>query len=181
MCRYRTAFKVLIRFLVILNQRTSAILMEISSIDQEITDFDWYAVDLSGYLVQFSSGGGMLPDSVAASSEVLAQLTHYFLTLSTATTSAHLNPGLPLFVPHVRNEYAATLYAYSSVSYAKSGLFAFNKTDLAHRDNCYHVVAYPAKPLSLAELPADIGTLVSHTLLPWTISGLSTLDANVIE
>jgi hypothetical protein len=155
--------------------------MEISSVDQEITDFDWYAVDLSGYLVQFSSGGGILPSSVAASSEILAQLTHYFLTLSTETTSAHLNPDLPLLVPHVRNEYAAALYAYNSVNYAKSGLFAFNKTDLAHRDNCYHLVAYPAKPLSLAELPPGISTLVSRTRLPWAINGISTLDANAIK
>lgn len=109
--------------------------MEISRIAQEITDFDWYAVDPSGYLVQFSSAGGRLPGSVAASSEALAQLTPYFLTLSTEATATHRPPDLSLFVPHVRNEYAATVYAYSSVNYAKRGLFAFNKTDLTHRAN----------------------------------------------
>jgi hypothetical protein len=155
--------------------------MGISRVDQKITDFEWYAVDLSGYLVQFSSDGGILPRSVAVSSEELAQLTHCFLTLSTDTTSAHLNPGLPLLVPHVRNGYAATLYTYGSVNYAKSGLFAFRKTDLTHRDNHYHLVVYPAKPLSLAELSPDIGRLVARTRLPWAVSGLLRLDANAIE
>jgi hypothetical protein len=156
-------------------------LMEISSIDQEVTDFDWYAVDLTGYLVQFSSGGGSLPNSVAASSEALAQLTHYFLTLSTETTAAHLNPDLSVLVPHAQNEAAAALYAYRSVNYAKSGLFAFDKTDLTHQDNRYHLVASPAKPLPFAKLPPAIGALVSRTRLPWAISGIATLDANAIE
>jgi hypothetical protein len=154
--------------------------MEISSIDQEVTDFDWYAVDLNGYLVQFSSGGGILPGSVAASSEAVAQLTHYFLILSTENTSAHLNPDLSVLVPHARNENATALYAYRSVNYAKSGLFAFDKTDLTHQDNRYHLVASPAKPLTLAELPPAISALVSRTRLPWAISGIATLDANAI-
>jgi hypothetical protein len=131
--------------------------------------------------VQFSSGGGRLPGSVAASNEAPAQLTHYFLTLSTEATAAHRPPDLSLFVPHVRNEYAATVYAYSSVNYAKSGLFAFNKTDLTHRDNYYHLVASPAKSLCLAELPSDIGRLVARTRLPWVIGEITTLDANAIE
>jgi hypothetical protein len=156
--------------------------MEISSIDQEITDFDWYAVDSNGYLVQFASGGGTLPRSVALSSEALAQLHHYFLTLSTTeTTTAHFNPDLSLVVSRLSNIYAYNLYIHSSANFAKSGLFAFNKTDLAHRDNYYHLVAYPAKPLLLTELPTAIRALISRTRLPFSIEGITTLNANDIQ
>jgi hypothetical protein len=155
--------------------------MEISSIDQEITDFDWYAVDSTGYLVHFASGGGTLPSSVASSSEALAQLHHYFLTLSTETTTAHFNPDLQLVEPSLSNVYAYNLYIHSSANFAKSGLFAFDKTDLAHRDNHYHLVAYPARPLLLMELPADIRALISRTRLPFAIEGITTLNANDIE
>jgi hypothetical protein len=154
--------------------------MEISSIDQEITDFDWYAVDPNGYLVQFFSGGGTLPSSVASSSEALAQLHHYFLTSSTETTTAHFNPDLPLVVPSLSNSYAYNLYIHSSANFAKSGLFAFNKTDLAHQDNYYHLVAYPAKPLLFTELPPAIRALISRTCLPFAIDGIATLNANDI-
>jgi hypothetical protein len=155
--------------------------MEISDIDQDITDFDWYAVDPNGYLVQFSSGGGTLPSSVASSSEALAQLHHYFLTLSTETTTAHFNPNLPLIVPSLSNSHAYNLYIQTYATSAKSGLFVFDKTDLAHYDNCYHLVAYPAKPLLLTELPPAIRALISRTRLPFAIAGIATLNANDIQ
>jgi hypothetical protein len=155
--------------------------MEISSIDQEVTDLDWYAVDPTGYLVQFASGGGPLPSSVAACQEALVQLQHYFLSLSAETTTAHFNPNLPQVVPRLSNSYAYNLYSRSSADYAKSGLFAFAKTNLAHRDNQYHVVAYPAQPLLLQALPAPIRALVSRTRLPFAIGDSLTLNANDIH
>jgi hypothetical protein len=155
--------------------------MEISSIDQEVTDYDWYAVDPHGYLIHFASRGCTLPDSVASSSEALAQLHDYFLTLPTEPTTAHFNPDLLLVVPRLVEKHAYNLYVHSSAHFARSGLFAFDKTDLSHRDNRYHLVAYPAKPRSLAELPPTISALISRTRLPFAISGIATLNANDIS
>ncbi|UOQ51754.1 hypothetical protein [Hymenobacter cellulosivorans] len=123
--------------------------MEISSIDQEVTDFDWYAVDTSGCVIQFASGGGPLPGSVAASIEALTQLHDYFLSLSTETTTARLNPHLAQVVRNIvgKDEDAYRRYAHSFLNYGKRGLFAFDKTDLAHAENRYHLVAYPETPL----------------------------------
>lgn len=155
--------------------------MEISSIDQEITDYDWYAVDPNGYLVQFSSGGGTLPSSVASSSEALLQLHHYFLTLSTETTTAHFNPNLPSVVPSLSTSHAYNRYIQAYATSAKRGLFVFDKTDLADYDNYYHLVAYPARPLLLTELPPAIRALISRTRLPFAIAGIATLNANDIH
>lgn len=156
--------------------------MEISSIDQEVTDFDWYAVDPDGYVIQFASGGGPLPGSVAASCEALTQLHDYFLSLSPETTTAHLNPRLVQVEPYLRNdEDAYGRYVHSFVNYGKRGLYAFNKTDLAHQDNRYHLVAYPEIPLLLAALPPHISALLSRTRVPFAVSRVDTVDANAIQ
>lgn len=43
---------------------------EISDIEEECEDLDWYAVDESGYIGHFATGGrGFLPRSVKNSSE----------------------------------------------------------------------------------------------------------------
>lgn len=117
--------------------------MEITTIDQEVTDFDWYAVDTNGYLIQFASGGGSLPPSVALSSEALERLHQYFLALPMKNSAVHINPNLAQVVKGMSD---INRYIESSVSYAKRGLYAFDKSDLAHQDNLYHLVARPDAP-----------------------------------
>jgi hypothetical protein len=149
--------------------------MQISDIDQEVTDFDWYAVEANGYLVQFASGGGPLPASVASSLEALQQLHAYFLALPIQATPVRLTQLAADIVDVER-------YVKSFVNYAQRGLFSFDKTDLAHRNNMmYHLVAYPEAPLSLAELPTEIAALASRTRLPFPIVGVSTIDAKKIK
>jgi hypothetical protein len=152
--------------------------MEITTIDQEVTDFDWYAIDPNGHLIQFASGGGSLPLSVVSSSEALEQLHRYFLALPVKNLAVHINPNLAQVVKGMSD---INRYIESSVGYANRGLYAFDKTDLAHQDNLYHLVARPDNPLLCNELPTHIIALVSRTRLPFAIAGLSTVDVDSIK
>jgi hypothetical protein len=53
--------------------------MVISDEDQEVTDFDWFAVDKDGRVGHFTTGGdGVFPRTVAASSDELQFITDFF-------------------------------------------------------------------------------------------------------
>jgi hypothetical protein len=154
--------------------------MRIKEIDQEVYDFDWFAVDTGGYLVHFASGGGNLPNTVAASREDLEELHEYFLALPIISASVHINLNLAQTVKNIPDMH---WYTESSIEYAQRGIFSFNKTDLTHprTNNYYHLVAYPENALSLTELPATIATLVSRTILPFSVRGAFEIDADIIE
>src|SRR4051812_39010755 len=55
----------------------------IPEIEQEATDFDWFAVDESGCIGHFTTAGfKLLPKSVAASAEDLKKVTEHFKQLT---------------------------------------------------------------------------------------------------
>ncbi len=56
---------------------------------QEATDFDWFAVDESGYIGHFTTAGfKLLPKSVSVSAPDLEKVTDYFKQLA-PTGSGH--------------------------------------------------------------------------------------------
>ncbi|UOQ65321.1 hypothetical protein [Hymenobacter volaticus] len=143
--------------------------MRIDGIDQEDADIDWFATDSSGYILHVASGGGILPESVAASQEVLLELHQYFLTLPELEVAEVVNG----------TEEASSYQSFAR--YARRGLFSFEKTRLHERaDTRYHLVARPLRPLLVAELPKNIAQLLSRTLLPGTVSEQTTLDSATI-
>lgn len=154
--------------------------MRINEIDQEVYDFDWFAVDTDGHLIHFASGGGKLPNSVSASREDLEQLNAYFLSSSIISAPARINPNLAQTVKNISDIHR---YTESSIEYSQRGLFSFSKTELTHphSNNSYHLVAYPEKPLSLAELPDTIAALASRTILPFSVRDVFKIDADAIE
>lgn len=154
--------------------------MRIDEIDQEVNDFDWFAVDINGCIIHFASGGGKLPNSVSASREDLAQLHAYFLSLPTISAPVQINPNLAQVIENLSD---ISRYTASSVKYAQCSLFSFNKTDLTHprSNNFYHPVAYPENALSLAELPATIAAIISRTILPFSVRGVFKIDVDTIE
>ncbi|MDF7813463.1 hypothetical protein [Hymenobacter sp. YC55] len=143
--------------------------MRIDEIDQEDADIDWFATDGNGHVIHVASGGGILPESVAASQEVLLELHQYFLML----------PELEVAEVVSGAEEASS---YRSVGrYARRGLFSFEKTHLHERaDTRYHLVARPLRPLLVAELPKNIAQLLTRTLLPGIVAELVQLDSATI-
>ncbi|UOQ52895.1 hypothetical protein [Hymenobacter cellulosivorans] len=143
--------------------------MRIDELDQEDADIDWFAVDGQGHILHVASGGGILPESVAASQEVLLELHQYFLTLPNATTAeaAEVEDG------------AEEAGGYQSFArYAQRGLFSFEKTRLHERaDTRYHLVARPLLPLTIQQLPKRLAQLLARTQLPGSVAMLRTLDA----
>jgi hypothetical protein len=147
--------------------------MRIDETEQEDADIDWFAVDSAGHIVYFASGGGVLPESVAASEEVLLQLHQYFLTLPE-----------PADATQVRVEANAERSGRSTegfVRYARRGLFAFDKTLLnEHRDMRYHLVARPAQPLTVTQLPKDLATLLRRTQLPGPVAEATRISISTV-
>ncbi|KUG06744.1 hypothetical protein [Solirubrum puertoriconensis] len=143
--------------------------MRIDELNQEHADIDWFAVDSEGHVVHVASGGGVLPESVAASEEDLLQLHQYFLTLPETEAAALVQPEA--------NAAQSGRNAEGFVRYARRGLYSFDKTNLhEHRDTQYHLVARPAQPLRLAELPGPIAALLLRTQLPVAVPQLTRLN-----
>lgn len=145
--------------------------MRIDDIDQEDADIDWFATDSNGHIVHVASGGGILPESVAASQEVLLELHQYFLTLP--ETDSAVAAG----VAEGTDEGSYQGFA----RYARRGLFSFAKTRLHERaDTRYYVVARPLQPLTVNQLPQHIATLLRRTQVPGAVAGQATLDVATI-
>ncbi|WP_400193782.1 hypothetical protein [Hymenobacter sp. B81] len=143
--------------------------MRISPLDQQDADIDWFAVDAEGHVVHFSSGGGPLPESVAASEEDLLTLHQYFLLLPETADAAQVQPQT--------NAAQSGRSAESFVRYARRGLFSFDKTQLHEAaDRRYHLVARPAWPLTLAELPGPVAALLLRTQLSFSAADTPAAD-----
>ncbi|MCB2378128.1 hypothetical protein LGH70_11075 [Hymenobacter sp. BT635] len=146
--------------------------MRIDELDQEDADIDWFATDSQGHILHVASGGGILPESVAASQEVLLELHQYFLTLPD-TTAAEAATG------EDGTEEAGSYQSFAR--YARRGLFSFEKTRLHERaDTRYHLVARPVAPLLIGTLPKPLAQLLGRTQLPDTVAGQPTLDVTRI-
>lgn len=140
--------------------------MRIHDIDQEDADIDYFATDAAGHIVHIASGGGVLPESVAADEVALLELHQYFLTRPETDSAVAAAPAL------------AQDGAYPGAArYARRGLFSFAKTRLHERaDTRYYAVARPLQPLTLAELPPPLAELLRRTQLPGSAAELATLD-----
>ncbi|QDA61007.1 hypothetical protein [Hymenobacter jejuensis] len=145
--------------------------MRIDEIDQEDADIDWFATDSNGCILHVASGGGILPESVATSQEALLELHQYFLTLPEADSPVVTEA-----------EARADEGSYQGFArYARRGLFSFTKTRLHDRaDTRYYLVARPQRPLTVAELPKDIATLLRRTQLPSSVAQQNAFDAATI-
>ena len=142
--------------------------MRIHYIDQEDADIDYFATDADGHIVHVASGGGRLPESVAASQADLLALHQHFLTRP-ETGAAQLAEGVD------------TAEASGAARYARRGLFSFAKTNLHERaDARYQLVARPAVPVLLAALPPELAQLLHRTQLPGSVAELALLYAAAI-
>jgi hypothetical protein len=144
--------------------------MHISPTDQLDADIDYFATDATGHILHVASGGGVLPESVAADEAALLMLHQYFLTLPEPAAG-----GAQAAAEVVEGSYP------SAARYARRGLFSFAKTYLHdHHDPRYHLVARPLQPLTVAELPPELAALLRRTQLPGVVAQQATFDVSSI-
>ena len=157
--------------------------MLISEVDQEVYDYDWFAVDKEGHVGHFTTGGmGTLPRIVAASSKDLHFVADFFSTLA-SSTEATLAPRAQKAAedvnwrkgwtgPPMDAETAAACCFGDFMRMAGRGLYSFDHSyALDHRTArtrpcpLYYRIAIPIKPLHVAGLPVDVQRILNRLVL----------------
>lgn len=129
-------------------------------------DFGWVACDETGYVGVFFTGGeGPVPDASFLEGAMHETLFDELASLPRTTASE-------LLVRFPRPE--------DYVASAERGLFAFDWSD-AHRTgnalNGYEMIARPAMPLTLSQLPQSLRAIVASSKL----IGARFLEMSVIK
>jgi hypothetical protein len=92
-----------------------------------------------------------------------------------------LNKNLGKYVKF-RSEQEYKNYIEDYISFARKGIFSFDKTVLTnYSDEHYHLVASPSKILNLNQLPDNIIQLLNRTQFKSIISETETVFAREIE
>jgi hypothetical protein len=140
--------------------------MEISDIEQEISDINWFAVDAEYSISSMSSNGGRLPLSVASSAEDNYTLVEFFDSLATPENAFIINKNFQLPDTMQRSEQRRIFFQTFSLQSAR-GLYSFsrNEKDISGiwSDREYSLVTIPSNPICFTTLPKDIQTILSKT------------------
>jgi hypothetical protein len=123
--------------------------MEYDDIMQQTLDIDWFMLDKLGYIAHMASGGGALPDSVAASVEDNKILQNYFGALKED------------------HEIAVTKVGYfidSFIEMGSKGLYSFDvlKPGVLSSTTYLKIVS-PIEPLHIDSLPTDVRDILLRT------------------
>ncbi len=142
---------------------------------QSYMDIDWFAVDINGIIVNFASGGGQLPKSIASSKELTEKVFSYFDNLSYKEQNIFINDDLSQ-MKEFSSEEVRLKYLQSYVSMSKKGVYSFDKTILGNFDDeQYHLVCFPEACLKLDELPLDIQEILKQTRIDKDITKVNKL------
>ena len=140
--------------------------MEIPAIDQETSDYDWFAIDSKGNIGHFASGGGILPHSVAASAEDFESLTDYFKLLKAEGNTYSLAPFFE-FPKDIKTDAQREYFLSSYVRYSARGLYSFDRNQLDRKGKAdafgYGLITVPANPSSVNQLPITIQNILIKT------------------
>jgi hypothetical protein len=156
--------------------------MVISEVDQEVYDYDWFAVDKEGHVGHFATGGnGAMPRVVAASREDLQFVADYF-NAQAPSTKATLAPRARKAAedadwrtgwtgPPIDTEAAAAHCFEDFIRMASRGLYSFDHSyALDHRAirarpcPLYYRIAIPIKPLHAADLPVEVRMVLNRVV-----------------
>lgn len=142
--------------------------MRISKIDLQCYDIMWFAIDANGCIIALTSGGsGDVPEFVCRSKEETDKLVAFFMNLPEGFSSAEMiidNDGSQL--------------AIDAESLAQKGLFYFDVCPDIDYEYGYSKVSYPDKALHLADLPADIQSILSDHLIDTDVSKTNRIRVN---
>ncbi len=127
--------------------------MEISDIDLQITDLEWYGVDVEGRVARFTSGGSLaVPLSIRHSYEQLLEIAEFFENIPFDNTKE-----INCFERFESEENNAFKEECKIV--AKKGLYCYDIT--ADIINKYECITRPVEPLLIKELPQRINEILN--------------------
>lgn len=157
--------------------------MVISELDEEVIDYDWFAVDKEGRIGHFTTGGmGTLPRSVAASGDDLQFIADFFRNPLLPSTEARLAPKAvePTNKVNWRKGWTSSMDAEQAAAHcfqdfmqmASRGLYSFDHSyalDCTHPRTrpcpLYYRIAIPSNPLHVTDLPMNVQTILSRIVL----------------
>ena len=126
-------------------------------------DIVWFAVDPTGKVVFFSSGGLLIPQS-AHNEQEIKMLFNYFLGLPKINSKAVLNPNIKKY--QYREDEIFEMMA-------ERGLYAFDRID---ETSLYFLYAYPENLITIDDLPTEIAIIVKKTVVGYMKPGDVVLD-----
>jgi hypothetical protein len=129
----------------------------------EYLDIDWFAIDHNGYVLQFASMGGIIPNSIIEYDEDNKYAKKFFKQVLKGYTEYIINPHLNMFEKFYTDKQLEQ-YSESAASFSKKGMYSFYKTDInVFDDKHYHLVTSPKSPLHMKDLPSDIQVILERT------------------
>jgi hypothetical protein len=139
--------------------------VELSQIDFDTIDLDWFAIDAYGYVGHFTTGGrGAIPRSVTASVDGIRTLTAFFRRTLGPTTSVTIGKRLSVHFTF-EDELARTRYLQDFTQMASRGLFSFDYLPGDPYPAGYFLVAAPERPVHYHSLPTTIQRILLETTL----------------
>lgn len=142
--------------------------MRITSIDLQCYDYLWFAIDVNGCIIAFTSGGfGDVPEYVCRSKNETKKLEDYFMSLPNDFSSAKLlinNDGSQMAI------YAEEL--------ARKGIYYYDACSDIEYEYGYSKIAFPDKVLHLADLPSNIQKIMSDHVIDVDVS---TVDRIIVK
>ncbi|WP_223650490.1 hypothetical protein [Hymenobacter psoromatis] len=140
--------------------------MQITEIDQEVTDYDWFAIDKQGSIGHFSSNGGILPNSISTSAEDLESVVDYFTSLK-ERTGHKLAPNFS-YPQEIKGTEQKAKFLSSFANYSDCGLYSFDRIEPNYRRDLekqdYSAITQPNKPLLITQVPESIQTILNRTV-----------------
>jgi hypothetical protein len=145
--------------------------VEISELEVEIEDVEWFAIDSEGEIAHFTSGAyGLLPKSVTQSRENLDVITDFFSTELQVTTLGEIDDKAFSMVnlrsdsPEIRQ-----IVFEESLEMASKGLYSYDSYDAVANSEIYFRVSLPNVPLRIDSLPPHIRRVIEVTSLKNTV------------
>ncbi len=144
----------------------------------EAYDINWYLVSKEGFLMFFSSSGGIIPKMILENYESLDTLNEFFEVIEGVVIS-DLNPFLHKSKKFDSNQDLENYLKYYN-GWSSRGLYTFDKSKENFPDDTnYHLVSYPQKALRIDTLPKNIQDMLFNFRLDLYIHNIQTLDWSI--
>jgi hypothetical protein len=140
--------------------------VRIDEIEQDGTDFDWFAVDEEGSVAHFATVGfKRLPATISCSAEDLTVVTDYFLNRAPVVSEHQINQDIGRNRDDWKGEAAEGRYLKSFVEMADRGLYSYDIETYVNPATAYFCVAVPTRPVSIEHLPENVRIILKRTVL----------------
>lgn len=136
------------------------------SLEKVGLDVDWFAVDPTGKIAHFASGGGYVPKYVEDDAKYDI-VFDYFTSLLKINDVPEFNPNL--------SEYMKRSYPVFN-EMAERGLFSFDKLTHTMVGPEYFLYAYPKVCLHIDEIPPEVAAILREAPIDYLKAGDMVID-----